>query len=209
MNKGANVSLLFLWVTGATSIASIFGLGPFLWSLRPLSWRQYIESGDGPGPLLRLFLGVPIGLVLSAIAGCQLEEGSASDPLCRPLRTFVASVDPHVTREVVFYTSWGSGFKGEEDAFLAKRCVHNGYAPARAVCDSLMQSGAVEFSGHNATRAVSCLSKQTRFAKGVQLDHGSFRFNYGTDNRGANVTVTYAEDESLGAMALHVAADGY
>jgi predicted HTH transcriptional regulator len=36
-----------------------------------------------------------------------------------------------------------------------------------------------------------------------------FRFNYGTDNRGANVTVSFAEDERLGAMALRVTADGY
>jgi hypothetical protein len=150
--------------------------------------------------------------LLPAIAGCQLVEDSASDPLCGPMRAFVASVNPNVTREVVFYTSWGSGFKGEEDkkdTMLAKRCVHDGYAPAKAVCDSLMQSGAVEFSGHNATRTVSCLSKHTRFANRLQLDQGLFRFNYGTDNRGANVTVSFAEDERLGAMALRVTADGH
>jgi hypothetical protein len=149
--------------------------------------------------------------LLPAIAGCQLVEGSASDPLCGPMRAFVASVNPNVTREVVFYTSWGSGFKGEEDEtdMWAKRCVHDNYAPAKAVCDSLMQSGAVEFSGHNATRTVSCLSKHTRFANRMQLDQGLFRFNYGTDNRGANVKVSFAEDEKLGAMALRVTADGY
>ncbi len=125
---------------------------------------------------------------------------------------FVASVDPHVTRELVFYTSWGGGFKGEEDedyTMFAKRCVHDGYAPAKAVCDSLMQSGAVEFSGHNAMRTVSCLSKHTRFANRMQLDRGLFQFNYGTDNRGAIVTVSFADDEKLGAMALRITADGY
>jgi hypothetical protein len=128
------------------------------------------------------------------------------------MRAFVASVNPNVTREVVFYTSWGGGFKGEEDendTMYAKRCVHDGYAPAKVVCDSLMQSGAVEFSGHNVTRTLSCLSKHTRFAKRMQLNEGLFRFNYGTDNRGANVTVSFAEDERLGAMALRVTADGY
>ena len=148
-------------------------------------------------------------LLLAAISGCQLVDGSASDPLCSPLRAFVASVDPHVTREIVFYTSWGSGFKGEEEAFFAKRCVHHGYVPAKAVCDSLMQSGAVEFAGHNATRAISCLSTHTHFAKRIQMDQGSFRFNYGTDNRGANVMVSFVEDETLGAMALRVTAEGY
>jgi hypothetical protein len=148
-------------------------------------------------------------LLLAAISGCQLVGSSASDPLCIPLRAFVASVNPHVTREIVFYTSWGSGFKGEEEAFFAKRCVHNAYVPAKAVCDSLMLNGAVEFAGHNATRAVSCLSTHTHFAKRIQLDRGTFSFNYGTDNRGANVTVSFVEDETLGAMALHVTADGY
>ncbi len=109
----------------------------------------------------------------------------------------------------MFYTSWGSGFNGEEEAFFAKRCVHDAYVPAKAVCDSLMKNGAVEFAGHNATRAVSCLSTHTHFAKRIQLDRGTFSFNYGTDNRGANVTVSFMEDETLGAMALHVTADGY
>src|SRR5260370_19795603 len=110
--------------------------------------------------------------LLPAIAGCQLVEGGESDPLCGPMRAFVASVNTNVTREVVVYTSWCGGFKGEEDennTMWPKRCVHDGYAPAKAVCDSLMQSGAVEFSGHNATRTVSCLSKRTRFANRMQM----------------------------------------
>jgi hypothetical protein len=151
-------------------------------------------------------------LLLPAIAGCQLVAGNTSDPLCGPMRAFVASVNPHVTRELVFYTSWGGGFKGEDeekDTMWAKRCVHDGYAPAKAVCDFLMQSGAVEFSGHNVMRTVSCLSKRTHFADRIRLDKGSFHFNYGTDDRGANVTVSFAEDEELGAMALRVTADGY
>ena len=146
---------------------------------------------------------------LLGCAGCQLIAGNAADPLCGPLRTFAASVTPNVKREVVFYTSWGGGFKGEEDAFFAKRCVHDGYAPAKAVADSLVESGAVEFSGNNAMRAVSCLSKDTHFAKRMKLDQGSFSFDYGTASHGAIVKVTFAEDATLGAMALHVTADGY
>jgi hypothetical protein len=159
--------------------------------------------------MARLALNV---FLVPAIAGCQLVEGGPSDQLCSPMRAFVASVGPDVTREVVFYTSWGGGFKGEEnekDAMFAKRCVHDGYAPAKAVCESLMQNGAVEFSGHNATRTVSCLSKHTRFANRMLLEQGLFRFNYGTENRGAIVTVSFAEDEKLGAMALRVKAEGY
>jgi hypothetical protein len=148
-------------------------------------------------------------LMLPTIAGCQLVAESASDPLCGPLRAFVASAAPHVRRELVFYTSWGSGFRGDEDALSAKRCVHDGYALAKSVCDVLMESGVVEFSGNNAARAVSCLSEDTHFAKRMSLEQGTFRFHYGTDNRGAIVTVGFAEDANLGAMALHVTADGY
>jgi hypothetical protein len=149
-------------------------------------------------------------MLIPAIAGCQTVQESASDPLCRPLQAFVASVAPNATREVVFYTSWGSDFKGgDKDTISAKRCDHGGYEPARAVCDSLMANGAMEFSGNNATRAVSCLSKDTQFADRMQLGHGEFRFNYGTDDRGANVTVGFAEEPRLGAMALRITADGY
>jgi hypothetical protein len=154
--------------------------------------------------MMRITLTV---LLLAAISGCQILR--ASDSLCPPLRAFVASVEPNVTREIVFDTSWGGGFKGDKDAMYAKGCVHDSYVPAKVVCDSLMQTGAAEFAGYNATRAVSCLSPHTQFAKRIQLEQGTFKFNYGTDNRGANVTVSFVEDEALGAMALHVKADGY
>ena len=148
--------------------------------------------------------------VLPIVAGCHLVAERASDPLCPPLRAFVSSVDPNVTREFVFYTSWGSGFKGDEEGSISKKqCVHANYPPAKAVCESLMNTGAVEFSGNNAKRAVSCLSKGTRFAPHMSLEQGSFSFSYGTDNRGALITVSFAEDEPLGAMALRVTADGY
>jgi Methyltransferase domain len=51
--------------------------------------------------------------------------------------------------------SWGSGFKGSgnELALYAKRCDHNGYEPAKAVCAYLMEHGATEFSGNNAQNA--------------------------------------------------------
>ena len=42
----------------------------------------------------------------------------------------------------------------------------------------------------------------------IQLDQSSFRLNYGANNRGADVTVSDLEDDTLGAMALHMIADG-
>ena len=145
----------------------------------------------------------------SAFVAYQPVAASASDPLCKPLQAFVASVSRGATREAVFYTSWGRGFKGDSDASLyAKRCSHAGYAPAKAVCAALMDSGSVEFPGNNVKRALSCLSA-TRFAERMQLDRGDFRFSYGTENRGENVEISLGEDSSLGAMALRITADGY
>jgi hypothetical protein len=83
MNKGCNESLLFLWVTGATGIAFIFGMGPLLWSLRPLSWRHYLDSSDGTGPLLILFLGVPAGLALLGALGFVCGALAVSPFVCR------------------------------------------------------------------------------------------------------------------------------
>ncbi len=83
MNKGDHESLLFLWVTSAAGIASIVGLGPLLWSLRPLTWRHYLDSGDGTGPLLTLFLGVPAGLALLGALGYVCGALAVSPFVCR------------------------------------------------------------------------------------------------------------------------------
>ena len=148
--------------------------------------------------------------VLAALPGCHTVPPSTSDPLCKPLQAFVASVGPGVTREVVFYTSWGSGFKGDsEPALYAKRCDHGGYAPAKAVCDFLMEAGAVEFSGNNVVRALSCLSLDTHFAPRMQLNQGEFEFSFGSEQRREFVKVSFAEEPSLGAMALRITANGY
>jgi hypothetical protein len=149
-------------------------------------------------------------VVVPAIAWGQSDVGNASDALCKPLKAFVASVGPGIIQELVFYTSWGSGFKGDkEDSIYAKRCAHGGYAPAKAVCDYLMASGEIEFSGNNVKRAVSCLSRDTRFSRDLRLDRGDFQFTYGTDNRGQIVKISFSEDSGLGAMALRITAHGY
>lgn len=151
--------------------------------------------------VLTLFLGA---------SGCSLIGGTSVDPTCRSLREFVASVGPGATRQITFNTKWGGGFtKDDEDAVYAKACSHDDYGPARAVCKSFMEHGAVEFSGLNATRAVSCLSPQSRFAPLLRLESGEFRFTYGTEDRGAWVNVRFNEDPKLGGMALSIVAKGY
>jgi hypothetical protein len=110
----------------------------------------------------------------------------------------------------VFHTSWGENFKDDaEPAMFAKRCIHNGYKPAKDVCDFLMEHGATEFSGNNVMRALACLSPETRFAEGMQLNEGRFFFSHGTEHRGSLVDVRFAKDPELGGMAFHLKADGY
>ena len=133
-----------------------------------------------------------------------------TDPLCAPLRAFVASVKPDETKTFEFHTSWGGNFKDSaQPAFFAKRCNHFGYGPAGAVCTYLMEHGATEFSDTNFKRAVMCLSPQTRLDSGLSVSGAAMSLSYGSPDRGAHVSLEFSEDSQLGGMVLKVAADGY
>jgi hypothetical protein len=134
----------------------------------------------------------------------------AADGLCEPLREFVESVKPDETRVLKFHTSWGKNFTdSDEPAMYAKRCDHDGYEPAKKVCAYLVKFGATEFSGNNAKAAIACLSSRTLFPRRSQLQAISLSMTYGTDNRGDNVDVEYAEDYELGGMVLSITVRGY
>jgi hypothetical protein len=149
-------------------------------------------------------------LVLTAIAWAPAAYASPAPEFCRVLRAFVKSVQPDETREFTFRTSWGSNFKDDkEPAFFAKRCVHEGYAPAEKVCAYLMEHGSTEFTGVDVKDAVSCLSPKTRFDARLSLNEANFHFSYGSENRGALIDVTFKEDAAVGGMAFRLAADGY
>jgi hypothetical protein len=138
------------------------------------------------------------------------QAAAMAADLCKPLRSFVESVKPDESRALEFHTSWGSDFKDStEAAIYAKRCIHHGYAPARAVCAYLMEHGAVEFSGNNAKAVVSCLSPKTRFAPKLLLDQITLSLSYGTEDRGANIDISLLGDEKLGGMVLTIEARGY
>lgn len=142
--------------------------------------------------------------------GAPLTVFAGADPLCGPLREFVRSVEREATRSLEFHTSWGGNFKGaSEPAIFAKRCDHDGYAPAIAVCAYLMEHGAVEFPENNLKSAATCLSPKTRIDAGVSLHNISMSLDYGSDDRGSTVTLAYLEDPQLGGMVLKVVADGY
>jgi hypothetical protein len=152
-----------------------------------------------------LILSLPILTLLT------YQTALAAHGLCGPLRKFVESVKPHESKVLEFHTSWGSGFKDSDDklTLYAKRCDHNDYEPAKAVCAYLMKQGAIEFSGNNAKAAVMCLSQETHFGDRLLLDGIEISLTYGTDDRGSNVEIQYARDDQLGGMALSITARGY
>ena len=150
---------------------------------------------------------VALALIPTASDAAAADKG---DPLCTPLREFVASVGPGQTRLLAFHTSWGKNFKtADEPALFAKDCLHHGYKPAKAACLALMEHGMVEFSNLNAQRAIVCLAPDVDFGEHAKLEVGSFSINYGNEERGSLVTLSYGEDAEMGGMVLRVAADGY
>ena len=124
-------------------------------------------------------------VILGVVSIFPQETGfTAEDELCGPLRRFIESVKPDETRVLKFHTTWGSNFKDSDEwAMRAKRCDHDGYEPAKAVCQYFMEYGATEFSGSNAIEAVECLSAKTRFGP-LRLHALSLSLTYGTENRG-------------------------
>ena len=137
---------------------------------------------------------------------------AAPDALCAPLRKFVASVGPDEHRELVFRTSWGGGFSDDPDttdSISARRCEHQNYPAAKRVCDVLINDASVEFGNVNAMRAVVCISPDIQFPRLDEFEHGAFSLTYGTEDRGANVSVSFEEDEKIGGMALRIVVDGY
>ena len=154
-----------------------------------------------------------IALVLAALTVAIPLTASARDEMCRPLRKFVASVQPGQTKSLEFHTHWGLGgftnLKETENSLSSKRCNSHDYAPAEAVCSYLMQNGAVEFAGENAKRALMCLSRRMTFGEMIRLDRGEFDFHYGSDYRGSNLTLEYDEDHEIGGMVLAITAEGY
>jgi hypothetical protein len=135
-----------------------------------------------------------------------------TDLLCAPLRAFVESVKPDQAQIFEFRTSWGSDFKDSDSTksvIFAKRCNHFDYGPAKPVCAYLMEHGAIEFSDNNLKRIIMCLSPKTRFDSDLSVSSAVMSLTYGSDDRGALVSLDFAEDSQVGGMVLRVKADGY
>lgn len=153
---------------------------------------------------------VVLTLLAAAMLSRQAAAKASADPMCAPLRAFVASVKRQEIRSLEFHTSWGQNFKNSSTpAIYAKRCVSHDYAPADAICGYLLEHGAIEFAGNNAEQALACLSSGTRFGLYMQLNQAAFSFSYGSDERGSNVTIQFGQDLKIGGMVLTITADGY
>ncbi|WP_257387209.1 hypothetical protein [Tahibacter caeni] len=147
---------------------------------------------------------------LALIAAAPTVHGAPPVELCKALRAFVASVRPGETREFTFRTAWGSNFDdAAEPAISAKRCEHAGHAPAEKVCAYLMEHGSVEFSGRNVEASITCLSRDTRFDRALNLYSGAFSFGYGAGRHSAQIDVSFGADTEAGGMAFRLAAKVY
>jgi hypothetical protein len=155
--------------------------------------------------LLSILVAFLLGILpLDALAGAQ------QDLLCAPLREFARSTQPGQTRTLEFHTVWGGDFKNVSSRSLFEsQCLDHGYAPAAKVCKILMQQGAIEFSGLNATHALTCLSPGTRFASAMRIEQIDSSFNFGGPNHGSDITLSYGPASAMRGMVLVITAAGY
>jgi hypothetical protein len=140
----------------------------------------------------------------------QAEASKAkTDALCAPLLAFVSAVQPQETKSLTFRTSWGENFKDTSaPALSAKRCEHEGYEPAKALCRSLVEHGAVEFAEINLKRSLTCLSPELKL-NSLSFRRAEIKTYYGTEERGSVVDFDYMEDAKIGGTVLTITVRGY
>lgn len=164
-----------------------------------------------PAPHLKVRMNRPIELLFvimfQSIQGAAANE--VRDPLCKPLLTFIASVNSGEVREFTLHTIWGRNFNdATAPVMYSKRCEHGGDGPSKEVCRYFVNDSAVEFAALNAKRALSCLSPDTRIGRDATMDSAAFSFSIVSARGGTHVTVEFGADQKLGGMALRVVAKG-
>ena len=133
-----------------------------------------------------------------------------TDTLCKPLRAFASSVKPDDKKSIEFHTTWGSNFKNSSGpAVFAKRCLHNDYAPAKAVCDYLLEYGSAEFSNRNVIRAITCLFPKTQFDSLLVINKIDASFSYGKGNKSSIINIMFSEAPNDDGMVFKINAEGY
>ena len=151
--------------------------------------------------------------VFAVFLGSALFQAQASDArtdaLCAPLLAFVNAVQPDETRRLAFHTSWGGNFKNDASpALMAKRCDHEGYEPAQAVCKYLVEHSSAEFADFNLKRALMCLSPDMKI-NSLSFKRATISTHYGTDDRGSFVDFELMEDTKIGGTVLTIVVSGY
>lgn len=141
----------------------------------------------------------------------QAKTPRPTDPLCAPLKTFVASVKADEERALEFETSWfaPSTGAGAGVGTIEKTCTHGDYEPAKPACAALVKYGSIEFAGSNAIRVVQCLSPQTQFASTMQLRHISVDFSVGSEQRGQLVSIELEKKGTMGRDLMRIDVSGY
>jgi hypothetical protein len=89
----------------------------------------------------------------------------AADELCRRIAEFVRTSDDSSAHAVVLKGGWGGG---QSDIVMTHDCMHDGYAPAMALCSYLLPHSSWEFGKANAEAVLGCLDRAT-YRSGLEL----------------------------------------
>jgi hypothetical protein len=150
-------------------------------------------------------------VIIAFIAFLPINAACArTDTFCKPLRAFAGSIKPEDTKSIEFHTTWGSNFKNSPGpAVFAKRCLHNDYAPAKAVCEYLLEYGSAEFSNRNVMRAITCLFPKTQFESLLVINKIDASFSYGKGNQSSIIDITFSEAPNNDGMVFKISAERY
>ena len=153
-----------------------------------------------PNLTLALLLATP---AVAAYAHKQADE------LCSELESFLASMKPDETRSLTLRTFWGAQVEGNHIVMGSKTCEHHDYEPGTKLCTYLMKHSSTEFAGFNAKRILNCLATAPGIGQDIDIHSGSFSITFGSQDRGALVSLDVLPDKEPGEMVLRLQADGY
>jgi hypothetical protein len=106
---------------------------------------------------------------LAAIVATVLSAGCTTvslggDQLCSEIARFANSSDDSAVHTVELLTDWGGVFSEDKNTVFEKACKHDQYAPAKKLCDYLLENTSTEFATVNFRRALSCLGQAQAYA---------------------------------------------
>ncbi|MGE8226936.1 MAG: hypothetical protein ACN6RK_14230 [Stenotrophomonas sp.] len=145
-------------------------------------------------------------IATSSVAAYGHEQ---ADELCSELGSFLTSVKPDETRSLTLRTFWGARVEGDHIVMGSKTCEHHNYEPGTKLCAYLMEHSSTEFAGFNAKRILNCLASAPGIGQDLDIHSGTFSTTFGSQDRGALVSLDVLPDKEPGEMILRLQADGY